>query len=400
MKMNVLIANKFYYDRGGSDIYSMRLEKSLLNAGHKVAFFAMKHPKNNQSVWEKYWVNPFSWKTPLRPFGDNETKTKFNELIDYFKPDIVHLNIIHTHISPIIAEIAHNKGIKVIWTMHEYKLLCPVYICLNSKGKICEKCFGGFKKFCFKYNCKSNFIASYILQKEAEKWNRERLEKYTDAFICPSNFMKQKMIQGGFSENKLYVLHNFVEIPKPFDRVDQNSTYYLYAGRLSKEKGISTLCSIASELPYKLKIVGSGPLEKELRKKYKNCEQIEFLGGKNHKDVLEIMANAKFTVCPSEWHEVCGLVIIESLIVGTPVLCTNIGGMPELIEQGVDGELFESKSDLRDKIKDMWEHAASLHVSQNSKKIQNFSLKDYLEKLTKIYYEQTAVAKPQKYGKK
>ena len=381
--MNILIANKFYYNRGGSEVYSMELEKLLLNAGHKVAFFAMNCPENDKSIWQKYWVSQFSLKTPFRPFGDKETKIKFSNLLDDFKPDVVHLNIIHTHISPVIAEIASNRGIKVVWTMHEYKLICPNYLCLNGKGEICEKCFDGNKKHCTKNNCKNNLLASYLLQKEAEKWNGERLEKCVDAFICPSEFMKQKMLQGGFSENKLHILHNFIDIPessKSFNQANQGSdNYYAYIGRLSKEKGTETLCSAASKLPYKLKIAGTGHLENKLKKKYRHCKQIEFLGHKNKESTLQIMAGARFTVCPSEWYENNPLSVVESLCLGVPVLGADIGGIPELTNH-----LFESgnENNLREKIEKMW--MADLRICQNSEIIEKFSSKNYLEKLKRI----------------
>jgi glycosyltransferase involved in cell wall biosynthesis len=388
--VNILIANKFYYNRGGADSYSIGLEKILKEAGHNVAFFSMNYPNNFENEWSKYWVSPFSLKTPFRPFGDRETKIKFMRLLDNFKPDIVHLNNIHSQISPIIAEIAHNSNVKVVWTMHDYKLICPAYLCLNGKNKICEKCFGNIKKHCFKNNCKNNLLTSYIFQKEAEKWNRKRLEKCIDAFICPSKFLKQKMLQGGFSESKLHILHNFIDIPKSskfFNQANQGlDNYYAYIGRLSKEKGIQTLCSVADKLPYKLKIAGTGPLENELKEKYKHCKQIEFLGQQDRESALQIMACARFTVCPSEWYENNPLSVIESLCLGVPVFGANIGGIPELTDN-----LFESgnKDDLREKIEKMQEMkvVADLRVCPNLEMIEKFSSGNYLGKLMKIYGE-------------
>jgi glycosyltransferase involved in cell wall biosynthesis len=377
----ILIANKFYYNRGGDCIYSIHLEKFLKKAGYDVAFFSMNYPKNFESKWSEYWVSEFSAKNFMRPFGDRETKIKFTKLLDDFKPDIVHLNNIHTQISPIIAKIAHSRNIKVIWTLHDYKLICPSYLCLNGKGEICEKCFGGKKNYCTANRCiKNNWLYSFVAQKESEKWNREFLEKYTDVFICPSNFLKQKMIQSGFSENKLRVLHNFVDIPE-FCK-SKSDSYYLYVGRLSREKGVSTLCSVASKLPYKLKIIGSGSLEKGLREKYKDYEQIEFLGSKSHNEVLEIMANAKFTVCPSEYYENNPLVIMESLSLDVPALGANIGGIPELIEQGVNGELFDSVSELKNKIEYMMNNEYRFDKSQIT---WNLGTEKHLENLVKIY---------------
>jgi len=381
--IKILIANKFYYNRGGDCIYSINLEKILKEAGYDVAFFSMSYSKNFESKWSEYWVSEFSAKKFMRPFGDKETKIKFTKLLDDFKPNIVHLNNIHTQISPIIAEIAHNRGIKVAWTLHDHKLICPSYLCLNGKGEICEKCFGEKKNYCTANRCiKNKLLHSFVAQKEAEKWNRERLEKCTDVFICPSNFLKQKMIQSRFSENKLKVLHNFVNTLEPCK--SNSSNYYLYVGRLSKEKGVSTLCSVASKLHYKLKIIGSGAIEKELREIYKNYEQIEFLGRKSHNEVLEIMANAKFMICPSECYENNPLAVMESLSLGVPVLGANIGGIPELIEQGMNGELFDSGSEekLENKIEYMMNNE---YKFDKSKIVKKFGEKNHLESIAKIY---------------
>jgi len=379
----ILIANKFYYNRGGDCIYSINLEKILKEAGYDVAFFSMSYPKNFESKWSEYWVSEFSARKFMRLFGDRETKTKFTKLLDDFKPNIVHLNNIHTQISPIIAELAHNRGIKVAWTLHDHKLICPSYLCLNGKGEICEKCFGEKKNYCTANRCiKNNLLYSFVAQKEAEKWNRELLEKYTDVFICPSNFLKQKMIQSGFSDSKLKVLHNFVDISEPCK--SNSGNYCLYVGRLSKEKGVSTLCSVASKLPYKLKIIGSGQIEKELREKYKDYEQIKFFGRKSHNEVLEIMANAKFMICPSECYENNPLAVMESLSLSVPVLGANIGGIPELIERGLNGELFDSgnEKDLKNKIEYMMNDEYKFDKSQI---IERFGKEKHLENLVRIY---------------
>ena len=214
--MNILLANKFYYRRGGDCIYMLNLEQLLKEHGHKVAVFAMDYPENIETPWKQYFPQNMSKLMAFtRPFGSAEVKAKFNKLLDDFKPEIVHLNNIHTHLSPIIAELAHNRGIKVVWTLHDYKLLCPRYDCLRNGDDICELCFNEDKSSCKTYKCmKGSTLASLIGYKEATTWNRRRLEKCTDVFICPSKFMAQKMAQGGFNSKKLVSLCNFIDIDK------------------------------------------------------------------------------------------------------------------------------------------------------------------------------------------
>lgn len=214
--MKILLANKFYYRRGGDCIYMLNLEKLLKAHGHEVAVFAMDYPENLDTPWKKYFPKNMSKLMAFtRPFGSHEVKSTFKKLLDDFKPDVVHLNNVHTQLSPVMAELAHQRGIKVVWTLHDYKLLCPRYDCLKNGNTICETCFNDDKKACLDNKCmKGSKLASFIGFKEAIVWNRERLEASTDVFICPSQFMADKMVQGGFSKSKMQTLCNFIDVEK------------------------------------------------------------------------------------------------------------------------------------------------------------------------------------------
>ena len=131
--MKVLLANKFYYRRGGDCVCTLNLEQLLKDHNHDTAVFAMQHPENFPTPWSKYFPSeirfspgPNILETFRRPFGSKEVKRKFNALLDDFQPDVVHLNNIHTQLSPLIAELAHRRGIKVVWTLHDLKLQCEV----------------------------------------------------------------------------------------------------------------------------------------------------------------------------------------------------------------------------------------------------------------------------------
>ena len=141
--MRILLSNKFYYRRGGDCIYMLNLEQLLKAHGHEVAVFAMDYAENLDTPWKGYFPQAMGKLMALtRPFGSREVRAKFNRLLDDFKPDVVHLNNIHTQLSPVMAELAHARGIRVVWTLHDYKLLCPRYDCLKDGKDICELCFG------------------------------------------------------------------------------------------------------------------------------------------------------------------------------------------------------------------------------------------------------------------
>lgn len=389
--MKILLANKFYYRRGGDCIYMLNLEKLLKAHGHEVAVFAMDYPENLNTPWKKYFPKNMSKLMAFtRPFGDGEVKSKFSQLLNDFKPDVVHLNNVHTQLSPVMAELAHQRGIKVVWTLHDYKLLCPRYDCLKNGNTICETCFNGDKKACLDNKCmKGSKLASFIGFKEATVWNRERLEASTDVFICPSQFMADKMVQGGFSKSKMQTLCNFIDVEKcKFSSTDgtddvellpKKEDYYCFIGRLSHEKGAKTLIETANQLPYKLVIIGGGPLMDELKSVAHT--NIEFVGFKQWDDIKQLVGKARFSVIPSEWYENNPLSVIEAQCLGTPVLGANIGGIPELTDY-----TFSSGNiaDLKTKIEKMWN--SEFDYQQIALDAQHrYDAETYYDKLINIY---------------
>lgn len=393
--MKVLIVNKFYYPRGGDCICTINLEELLKKQGHEVAIFAMQYPENIKSEWSKYFPSEVKFSLGLgmieafmRPFGTSEVMRKFAQLLDEFCPDIVHLNNIHTQLSPAIAEIAHQRGIKIVWTLHDYKLLCPRYDCLRNGEQICEECFTN-KHRVLDYKCmKNSRLASFLAYQEAKKWTRERVEVSTDLFICPSQFMAEKMRQGGFSKSKVRALCNFIDIEKTRRDNYDKEDYYCFIGRLSHEKGVHTLIEAAMQLPYKIKIIGGGPLMDDLKSKAVGSN-IEFVGYKQWEEIKELVGKARFSVIPSEWYENNPLSVIEAQCLGTPVLGARIGGIPELIQEGISGMLFESRnvSNLKNKIEAMFIHSFDYEALAKESQRQ-YSSDTHYAALMQIYKKQ------------
>lgn len=390
--MRILLANKFYYRRGGDCIYILNLEQLLKEHGHEVAVFAMDYLENIDTPWKKYFPSNMTGLKPLtRPFGDSETRKKFTQLLDDFKPDVVHLNNIHTQLSPIIAEIAHGRGVRVVWTIHDLKLVCPRYDCLQNGRKLCQECFTD-KKAVLRHRCmKNSLAASIIAYREIMKWNRKRLEADTDVFICPSQFMADKMMEGGYHKEKIQVLCNFIDVNKCKRNDTGHGDYYCYVGRVNNQKGVPTLLAAASRLPYPLKIIGHGNLLGENLKRYginlnKVGSNIEFLGYKEWDFIKEVEGGARFTVLASEVYENNPLSVIEALCLGTPVLGSRIGGIPELIKEGKTGMTFKTGDvdDLTDKIRKMWsaqfDHRQIAVISQ-----QRFTSENYVDSLLRLY---------------
>ena len=384
--MKILLANKFYYNRGGDCIYTITLERKLKEKGHEVAIFAMDYPVNLDTKWKKYFPgNMNKLMAFTRPFGSKEVIRKFQALLNDFQPDVVHLNNIHTQLSPIIAEIAHQRGIRVVWTLHDSKLVCSCYTCMRN-GEWCTECFTD-KKAVIRHKCMpGGVIGSIIGYLEAMKWNPTKLQEYTDLFLPPSQFMADTCIAGGYDKNKFKVLCNFIDANKVKNLQFDKEDYYVFLGRLTEVKGIKTLCKAAVALPYKLVLIGGGELEAELRSEYKDCKQIEFVGQKNWDEFRPILEKARFMVIPSEWSENNPLTVIEAQSLGTPVLGARIGGIPELIEEGISGMTFTSGDveDLKEKIKAMYV-ASFDYLVVATKAIEQYSSETYYHKLIQYY---------------
>ncbi|MDR1332719.1 MAG: glycosyltransferase [Tannerella sp.] len=342
----VLLVNKFYYPRGGDCTAMLTTEELLKAHGHAVAVFSMQYPDNLPSPWAGYFAPEVSFsstrmadriRAAVRLFHSSGTATRFARLLDDFRPDVVHLHNIHSYLSPVVAEVARRRGVRIVWTMHDYKLICPSYSCLRD-GQPCELCFTDRRQV-FVHRCmKNSRAASLLAWMEASRWNRRRLERLTDRFISPSHFLKAKMVAAGFREEGIEVLHNFMYRPTPPPA--PKGDYYCYAGRLSEEKGVATLLEAARRLPYPLKIIGSGPLHDVLRRRYPQAH-VEFTGQLPADVLLPVVQRARFLVMPSIWYENNPYSVIEALCMGTPVLGANTGGIPELIEAGRNGELFQ-----------------------------------------------------------
>ncbi len=389
--MKILLCNKFYYRRGGDCIYTMNLEQLLKDHGHEVAIFSQQYPLNEPSPWSKYWPSEFKMKPSLnmldsllRPFGLGSVQKKFKAILDDFQPDVVHLNNIHTQLSPILAEIAHERGIRVIWTLHDTKFVCPCYTCMRD-GKWCEECFTD-KRAVLRHRCMTGgILGSYIGYQEAKKWTAERLQASVDHFICPSQFMANTVKRGGYNDAKLKVLSNFIDTNKVKDALVPKENYYVYLGQLNPIKGIRTLCKAAALLPCKLIVIGGGFIEEELREAYANAENIEFKGQLNWTEIKPLVAGAKMMVLPSECSENNPISIIESLSLGTPVLGANIGGIPELLNE-TNGSVFESgnQEQLQKAIETMWSRSFDYRqISADA--IEKFGDESYYNQLLNLY---------------
>lgn len=398
--MKILMINKFLYPNGGSETYIFKLGEHLLKQGHEVQYFGMEHEGrcvgNRISAYtsnmEFHGGSKLSKITyPFKTIYSPEARKKIKLVLDDFKPNVCHINNFNYQLTPsIILEIEKwrkqtGHKCKIIFTAHDYNLICPNHMLNNpNTHENCEKCLGGHFINCTKGKCiHGSTIKSFIGTLEGYFWKLKSVYKYIDTIICCSAFMKRKMDTNPIFRNKTVTLHNFMD--KVPWKHSNNKDYILYFGRFSEEKGIGTLIKVCKVLPeIQFIFAGTGPLDREID----NVDNIINVGFQTGNNLEKLIREAQFTVYPSEWYENCPFSVMESQMCGTPVLGANIGGIPELIKDGITGELFESGNFqyLKEKIEMLWNDKELItKYSQNCKNIDFDTIEEYYIKLMKIY---------------
>ena len=400
--MKILIVNKFLFPKGGSETYIIKLGEELVKQGHEVQYFGMDSPNrclgNNCNSYVSYidfhkgsFLNKFFYL--FKTIYSVEARKKIRIVLDDFKPDVVHLNNFTYQLTPsIILEIVkwrklNKRNCKIIFTAHDSNLVCPNHMLyIPNKHQRCKKCLGG--KF---YNCALNkcihgsILKSILGAIEGYFWNIKKSYKYIDTIICCSNFMKQIYDTNNLFKNKTIALHNFIDYNNIDPTVIKKQDYVLYFGRYSQEKGISTLLEVCKSLPsIRFVFAGSGPLETQIN----NCKNITNAGFQTGEKLVKLIQQAKFSLYPSEWYENCPFTIMESIANGTPVIASNIGGIPELVQDKFNGELFqvENKDQLRQLILKFYSQNDMLsQYAKNTQKIVFLSADQYVNRLIKQY---------------
>ncbi|MCD2492287.1 glycosyltransferase [Lacrimispora sp. NSJ-141] len=398
--MKILMVNKFLYPNGGSETYMLKLGEFLNMKGHEVQYFGMEHRNrcvgNAVDVYtsDVNYRDGSIWKSFINPFKviySNEARKKMRLVLENFQPQVVHLNNFNYQLTPsILLEIKRyikrsGENIKVIYTAHDYQLLCPNHMFYNpTLHCTCEKCIGEHYFNCVKGKCiHKSFVKSLVGMAEALFWKYKNAYRYIDTIICCSEFMKKMMDRNSNFKTKTLVMHNFIEVIHSANN-DKND-YILYFGRFSEEKGIKTLVNVCRTLPdIPFVFAGSGDLEKEIE----GVANIKNVGFKTGIELEQLISEARFSVYPSEWYENCPFSVMESQAYGTPVLGADIGGIPELIQAGKTGELFESGSqkDLRSKVLKLWNNKELMQeYALNCHDIVFDTIGQYAEKLMNIY---------------
>lgn len=367
--MKILQINPYYSRKSGSEAYVFDVSSLLEEHGHQVIPFAMKHEKNRPSVYSGYFVENIDYERVIKrniferiragfkAIYSLEARNKLLRLIAKEKPDLAHLHKINNTLTPSVLYALKKKGVPVVQTLHDYRLVCPSYSMYDpNRFEVCEACkehkyFNAVRRRCQK----SSILVGLNIAIESYLYHLSRTyQRNIDLFISPSVFLMRKMIEFGINRNKIVHIPNFV-MQSEYSPNYSNSDYILYFGRLERHKGVKTLIEAMGQVEnLKLYVAGEGSYRDFIEKytKKNNIRNVTFFGFITRKKLIGLIRSSLFTVLPSEWYEPFGMSILESYALGKPVIGANIGGIPELIDSGHTGLSFESGNvdDLAEKI--------------------------------------------------
>jgi len=382
--MNVLFVHNSYQHLGGEDGVLESELKLLSQNGHNVSL-ALKDNDGINSFWEK--VNAF-----FNVTYSKQSKQWMSEQIAQHKPDVVHVHNFFPLLSPSIYDSCIEAGVPVVQTLHNYRTICPTAL-LMFRGKVCERSLHESAYWAVPHKVyKGSFAGTFALARMIEYHKRKKTwQQKVDRFIALTEFAKAKFTEAGFPASKITVKSNFTDAGSLIDEYSSPERKgALFVGRLSEEKGVKTLIAAWKKLEISLHIAGSGPLE-ELLAELPNSS-IKPLGMLDKESVKQEMQQAAFLVMPSECYEGFPMVLVEAFSQGLPVVASKLGGMAEIIEDGVTGLHFEAgnASDLADKVRWMNEHPEeSRQMGRNARKEyeQKYTPEKNYEMLMDIYQQ-------------
>ncbi|MDE5932351.1 MAG: glycosyltransferase [Lachnospiraceae bacterium] len=420
--MKILLVNKFLHPNGGSETYIFGLGETLQKMGHEVQYFGMEHDGRVVGNRVESYTSDMDFHAggiqkllyPFKIIYSLEARKKLRPVLQDFEPDVVHLNNINFQLTPsVIDEIRafgkkSGKPVRIVFTAHDYQWVCPNHMMMiPSTGKLCFACQGGRFGNCTKNRCIHNSMARSALGTlEAVFYRLRGTYAKVDAIICPSMFMKEKLDTNPLLADKTLMMHNFMPDGRMENAAGMSGKasaedagawqslckrlpgkYVLYFGRFSEEKGVKTLLKVCKQMPdVSFVFAGTGPLQDEVTKA-ENIRNVGFVRGET---LRKLIAGAAFSLYPSEWYENCPFSVMESQAYGTPMIASDLGGIPELLQDGVTGELFPAgdAAILREKIRKLWEQPKLCAAyRENCKKIKFDTNEEYCGKMVEWVYQ-------------
>jgi len=309
------------------------------------------------------------------------------QLLKEYKPNIVHVHNLYPLFSPSVIVACKKCNVPVVMTVHNYSITCPNRFHFR-KGKICELCAGGKEYWCIFKNCRRNFFESigYAIRTFIARKFRF-YHNYVTLFIALTEFSKKRLIDAGIKKDQIFNIPHSIEIPH-LETDPAQGEYVAFVGRISKEKGVTTLLSAAKMTGLPFRIAGDISQMLEIKKQLKN--NIKWVGLLDSNQLDLFYRNARFLVVPSLWYETFGFVVVEAMARGIPVIASNIGGLPYIVDDGVTGFLFEpgNSFELSKKIMQLWNNkklCKEMGRKSREKALREYNINVFADRLLYVY---------------
>ncbi len=409
--MRVLHVNKFLYRRGGAEAYMLDLAELQRARGDEVELFGMRAPENPPCRFERHFPSHVELDPPPPSLGERarvvgrmiwsrSAARGMREVLAVFRPDLVHLHNVYHQLSPSILQPLREAGVPAVMTLHDYKLACPTYRFLDH-GRVCEACVPRrFWNAPLRRCNRGSLTASAVVAVELGLHTLLGAYEPVHRFVCPSRFLGEKMRAARVFPERLRVVPNFVPVASVPPR-DAPGEGVLYVGRLSPEKGVDVLIEAAARRPgLRVEIAGDGPARPDLEALAAARalgERVRFHGHLAPDELARLRRRCAVAAVPSRWHENMPLVVLEAFAAGLPVVATDLGGLPELIEDGVDGRCVppddpEALGEVLEALAGDPARALAMGRAARAKVERGFTPERHLERLDAVYEEAAAAA--------
>ena len=384
--MKICMVHNEYGKLSGEEIMVSRTVDLLQDNGHEI-FTYFRKSSEIKTAGNKV-------RALLSGIYSRKSRQQFREIIKQNRPDIIQVQNVYPLISPSVLVEAKRQNIPVVMRCANYRLICPNGL-LMTNGRICEKCCGGQEYWCIFRNCEKNYLKSlgYALRNYIARKKKYFLN-YVTAYYAQTEFQKQKLIAEGYPAARITVIPNMVD-STGIEVSDEQGEYIGYVGRISPEKGLQTLVGSAracSDIQFKA--AGSYARMPQLPQQAPNNSK--FLGHLNNGQLGQFYNNSRMIVLPSIWYEGFPSVVIEAMLRQKPVICSHIGGLPEIVEDGVTGLLFEpgNADELAEKIRYLWDRpelCRKMGRAGREKALREYSPEKYYERLMAVYEKAMAL---------
>ena len=416
-RLKILLLNIRYFITGGSDRYLFNLQRLLEARGHEVMVFSANFEQNLPSPYSRYFADPPGHRSQayynelelslsgrvrfsLNTIYSRAAKRKIKELIAHTRPDVAFAVAVQNYLSPSVLDGCREMGVPVVHRISDYGIMCGRYTFLRD-GQVCELCYDSIYN-AIRYACGGHDVsrakalvrvAGILFWRYAGTYERS-----VNVFVTPSRFMKARLVEWGYDQDTIVHIPTFVQpIEDTGNTASRGKRYMLYFGRVSSEKGILTLIKAFANLgdaSLELLIAGSSPTSyDEYLREYvssKGVSGVRFLGHLDRDELVPLIRNALFTVVPSTWYENMPNAVLESFAASRPVIASRIGSIPETVEEGVDGFLFEpgDEVDLSRKMQYLLAHPEHAHRMGKAGKIKatkRYAPEQHYEALMRVF---------------